>query len=242
MVLKKIVLVLLSVALLGCSAVLPPAQTATPAMAKAGDQPDLKSLYAKLAKEGGVYTLDPAASSVRIYVFRGGTAAKMGHNHVLSAPQFTGFVHVPPDGGGARFDLEFRLDQLEFDDPQYRSRLGGAFASKISPEAIPATRDHMLSPDNMEAERFPTVRIHSLAITGEAPKFAAKVLIAMHGQKREQWVPLTVEGLPQRIAVTGAFVVRQTEFGVQPYSVLNGMLAVRDEIVVEFNLLGNPAG
>jgi polyisoprenoid-binding protein YceI len=96
----------------------------------------------------------------------------------------------------------------------------------------------MLGEDNMQADRFPFVRIHSLQITGEAPKFAAKVQVEMHGQTREMWVPLSVEGLPNRISVTGSFVLKQTDFGAQPYSVLGGLLAVQDEVPIEFKLIG----
>jgi polyisoprenoid-binding protein YceI len=53
------------------------------------------------------------------------------------------------------------------------------------------------------------------------------------------WVPLSVEGLPDRLSVTGSLVLRQTDFGVQPYSVLGGMLAVQDEVIIEFKLLGS---
>jgi hypothetical protein len=204
------------------------------------ERTDLKAIYADLGTAGGkVFTLSPDASTVRIYAFRAGRAARLGHNHVLSAPQFAGFFHLPPGGtSAARFDLEFRLDQLEIDNPAYRSTLGSAFASALPPGAIDGTREHMLGEDNLQAERFPLVRIRSLEIHGEAPRFAAKVEVELHGQKRAIWVPLRVEGLPDRVAASGAFVLRQSDFGAKPYSVLGGMLAVEDEVVVEFNLVG----
>jgi hypothetical protein len=92
--------------------------------------------------------------------------------------------------------------------------------------------------DNFQADQYPFVRIHSLQIAGEAPKFAAKIQVQLHGTEREMWVPLSVEGLPERLAVSGSFVLRQSDFDVRPFSVLGGMLAVQDEVVVEFKLLG----
>ena len=226
--------------LLSCAATPPDAHPSTAAGADVGSPAGLKAAYAQLGASGGrVLTLDPGASAVRIYVFRAGQAAKVGHNHVLSAPQFTGFLFLPPSGAAAaRFDLVFRLDQLEIDNPAYRSTLGAAFASPLPPGAIEGTRDHMLGEDNMQADRFPLVRIHSVQIAGESPRFAAKVQVEMHGVTREIWLPLSVEGLPEHLAVSGAFVLRQSDFGVQPYSVLGGLLAVRDEVVIEFKLVG----
>ena len=200
----------------------------------------LKQTYADLGRAGGrVFTLDPARSAIRIYVFRGGTAAKLGHNHVLSAPVFDGFFHLPPEGPAqGHFDLQFRLDELQIDVPEHRAGLGSAFASVLSAEAIQGTREHMLGEANLEADRYPFVRIHALQIVGEAPRFAAKVQIEIHGQLREAWVPLTVDGLPEQLAVGGSLVLRQSDFGAKPYSVLGGLLAVKDEVVIDFRLVG----
>ena len=102
---------------------------------------------------------------------------------------------------------------------------------------IDGTRDHMLGEDNLEADKYPYVRVRSLAIAGESPRFAARIEVELHGQKREQWVPLQVEGLPGALTVKGAFVLRQTDFGAKPYDVL-GLIAVKDEVTIEFSLVG----
>ena len=64
--------------------------------------------------------------------------------------------------------------------------------------------------------------------------------VELHGQIREIWVPLQVTGLPDQVLVQGATVLRQTEFGVKPFSVLGGLLSVQDPLVVEFTLAGAP--
>ena len=230
-----------SIALLSCSGV-PPAEPSSLASPPQADlQSAVASVYAALGRAGGrVLVLDPDTSVVRIYVFRGGRARSAGHNHVLTAPRFTGYVHLPTSGtSGARFDLVFRLDQLEIDKPETRSSLGSAFASHLSPDDIAGLREHMLGDRNLQADRFPYVLVRSLQVTGEPPKFAARVQIEMHGQKREMWIPLDVEGLPLHLSVAGSFVLRQSDFGVRPYSVLGGLLAVQDEVIIEFRLQGS---
>ncbi|MDE2368266.1 MAG: YceI family protein [Burkholderiales bacterium] len=225
-------------ALAGCAAAPPP--PATPPAAAAQARP-LAATYAELARAGGrVMRLSPAESSLRILVFRAGRAARLGHNHVLTAPRFTGYFHLPDDGPArATFDLEFRLDELQIDDPAQRAALGSAWASVISQPMIDGTRDHMLSASNMDAQHYPYVRVHALEISGEAPHFAARVAFEMHGQVREFWLPLKVSGLPERVEVEGSVVLRQTDFGVRPYSVGAGLLAVKDEVIVEFRLVGH---
>ncbi|HXU92599.1 MAG TPA: YceI family protein [Gallionella sp.] len=237
------------IALLGLTSVIALISCATPssapqpnaAPATQGGQPSsLKSSYSELEKAGGkVYALDPKTSAVRIYAFRGGLMSKVGHNHVLSAPSFTGFAYIPPGkAANARFDLEFRLDELELDNPEYRSGLGKAFAAILRPVEIAGTRSHMLGEENLQADRFPYVRVHSLQITGEIPKLAAQVQVELHGQQRELWVPLNVEGLPEHLVVTGSFILRQTDFGIRPYALPAGQLSVKDELVIEFKLAG----
>jgi hypothetical protein len=226
-----------------CTAIAPSATLAplVAAVAQAQQEPgDLSAQYAQLGGMGGrVMRLQPEASQIRIYVFRGGRAVNLGHNHVLSVPEFEGFFYWPEQGAAAaRFDLVFRLDQLVFDVPSHRATLGPAFAAVLSDAAIAATREHMLGPENMQAGRYPLVRIHSLGITGEAPKFAACIAVELHGQTREMLIPLTVTGLPQRLNASGSLVLRQSDFGVQPYSVMNGLLAVQDDVLLEFNLVG----
>jgi hypothetical protein len=244
MTLKKLAIVLFgaaaAAALLSCDATLRPSQTGTAPTAESGDRADLQAIYSEIGRAGGkVFTLAPQDSVVRIYAFRAGRAARLGHNHVLSAPQFTGFFHLPASGAAnGRFDLVFRLDQLEIDNPAYRSALGAAFSTVLSPEAREGTREHMLGANDLQADRFPLVRIHSLQISGEAPKFAAKIQVEMHGQRQEIWIPLDVEGLPDRLAVSGSFVLRQTDFGAQPLSLLGGLLSVQDEVVLDFKLTG----
>jgi polyisoprenoid-binding protein YceI len=249
MTLHKAALALMTVAVFGClqSCTLPPPAAAAHVQAASATGQssfaEIQVAYDNAAKAGGrVLTLDPSASAVRIYAFRAGTAARVGHNHVLSAPRFSGLLYLPPNGAeGTRFDLEFRLDQLEIDNPDYRSKLGPAFASALNEAAIDGTREHMLGEDNMQADRFPFVRIRSLAIVGEAPRFAARVQVELHGQSREMWVPLVVEDLAGEVSGSGSLVLRQTDFGIQPYSVLGGLLAVQDEVVIEFRLVGKPA-
>lgn len=58
----------------------------------------------------------------------------------------------------------------------------------------------------------------------------------------EMRTALTVKGLPDHLTVDGALVLRQSDFGVKPLSVLGGLLAVQDEVIVEFKLSGEKHG
>ena len=189
------------------------------------------------APGGALYAVDAGQSQVRIFVFRAGRAPALGHNHVLTVPQLEGRLWTPEQGlAGAEFALGFRLDQMLLDPPDVRTEAGAGWASVLSPEAIAATREHMLGPDNLQADNFPWVRLRSLQIAGEAPHLAAELEIELHGQKRTHWVALEARPAGEGWTVRGGLVLRQSDYGVRPYSVLGGLLAVQDELVIDFRL------
>ncbi|MFG6466272.1 YceI family protein [Roseateles sp. BYS87W] len=197
------------VTLVACTATpsVPPARLeAAPAAAAANAQPD-------------------ATAGLRVWVFRAGAAAHLGHNHVMRA----GDLRVQWPAAGPV--LRFRLDALAVDPPELRAAAGPAFASVVDDDARAGTRANLLRA--LEAQAHPEVVVRTLQQRGEGPRRAVEVEIELHGVTRRQWLAVEVQGRRAH----GVAVVRQSDFGVQPFSVLGGLLAVQDALVVEFDLL-----
>ncbi len=166
-----------------------------------------------------------AGSALRILVFRGGTAARLGHNHVLSA----GDLRV--DWPAAGPVLSFRLDALAVDPPALRAVLGPAFASAVDDEARAGTRANLLKA--LDGAVHPEVVVRTLQQLGEGGRRAVEAEITLHGVARRQWFVAEVDGRRAR----GEVVIRQSDFGIQPFTVLGGLLAVQDALVVQFELI-----
>jgi hypothetical protein len=166
-----------------------------------------------------------AGSELRILVFRGGTAARLGHNHALRAGELR--VDWPAAGPV----LRFRLDGLEIDPLDLRQRLGAAFASAVDAEARAGTRANLLKALNAAAH--PEVVVRTVQQQGEGGRRAVEVEITLHGVTKRQWVVVSVDGRRAR----GEVVIRQSDFGIQPFTVLGGLLAVQDALIVAFDLL-----
>lgn len=203
---------------------------------------DLAAPYHEAEAAGAeVFTLDATASSVRLFVYRGGKAARAGHNHVIGVTRFEGYVVLdavaPAD---SRFDLRVPVDGLAVDDPAWREAIGGTFGSARSGSDIEGTRRNLLGPKVLDADRFPTVRLHSQAVAGDWPLLVADVAITIKGVTRVQPVLLTLGREGEQLRARGEFVVRQTDFGIEPFSVLGGLMAVQDAIGVRFDLIGRP--
>ena len=204
------------------------------------------------ANDQALWPIAAAASTLSVHVFRAGRAAKLGHNHVLNAPKLSGWLRLPKDGldeselSATAFELSLRLDELQLDAPAARAALGAGWASSLGPDMIAATRANMLGEAGLQAATYPLLRLRSLRIVGAHPKLAALVEIELHGQRRQQWLALDArrlkdgQGGQAGLSARGALVVRQSDFGLIPFSIGGGLLAVQDELLIEFDLLAKP--
>lgn len=183
--------------------------------------------YRSAAMSGAaVYAIDPGASLLAVTVRRGGLMARLGHDHVVASHALTG--HVAP--GMGRADLSFRLDQLTVDEPQLLRDAG--IATSPSPEAVEGTRKNMLGPV-LDAERYPVVTLHAeLPADGQL-----RVDVTLHGVTRRLQLPAAVRVDAAQVTASGTARLKQTDFGITPFAVGAGLLAVQDELAVSFNIV-----
>lgn len=205
--------------------------------------------------EGLLWRIDPAASLLQVLAFRQGALAGLGHNHVLTAPRLQGWLQLPADApdptrlspaqlARTRFALALRLEDVALDEPARRAQLGPAFASRPDAQAIAGTRANLLGPAMLDAARHPWLRVQSAMLRGEGAQVLAEVEIDWHGQQRRWRLPLALAMAPsaegQVLRVQGQMALRLTDFGIQPLSLLGGMLAVQDDIGVTLDLVLRP--
>ncbi|MGB0219256.1 MAG: hypothetical protein ACPGJF_07990 [Sinimarinibacterium flocculans] len=229
-----------AVLLTGLVALLAACQSPAPRVAAPAETvatPDLEALYARRRAQGHtVYRVDPAASDVRIYVFRGGRAARLGHNHVLSAPDFDGYVSLDGEAAtSAHFDLRFAFDALTIDDPALREAIGGSFAGPRSESDIAGTRRNMLGERVLDAANAPELHLHALRVEGDWPVLVARIAVDWRGRRHEDDVLLQVDRDDEGLRARGELVLRQTDLGITPLSILGGLVAVQDPVGVRFD-------
>ena len=236
---KAVCPVLAAVLLSACQAPAPRQPAESQADAAPPQTEDLETAYRALAAGGGaVYTVNPADSKVLIYIFRGGLAAKSGHNHVLRAASFEGYVHLPSDDPTqARFDLRVPVDDLVVDEPVLRTETGGNFSGERSQSDIEGTRRNMSGERGLNTAQFPFVNLKSLAVAGDWPILVADVAVSLHGVTRQQPVMLRVQRGNGALKVSGTLVLRQSDYGITPYSLFGGVIAVQDAVAIEFELV-----
>ena len=177
-----------------------------------------------------VLTIDAAGSRVSIDVGRSGVFGFAGHNHEVLAPAVSGRVAFDPG------DWQHATVTLQFDAAALR------VTGKGDPPAdIPEVQRVMLSDEVLAVKRFPTVAFRSrrVSATPRTPQtidLAIEGDVTLHGTTRPMTVRATVTLEPDGLTARGSFVLRQTEFGMQPVTAAGGTVRVKDEVQVQLVL------
>lgn len=188
---------------------------------------------AKTGQNNRVYQLDGRASEIRIKVFRGGVMAALGHDHIVASRHVKGFIQLNPVEVSCRADFYLPLDQLVVDDPDLRA--GANLQTTPSAEDIKATRRNMLI--NLEAAEYPFIQLSSDSCGTLLKGEAVEVTITLHGVSRKQTINLNLDrDGSEKLVVKGDFSLLQSDFGIQPFSLLNGLLRVKDRLEISVEL------
>jgi polyisoprenoid-binding protein YceI len=189
-----------------------------------------ESFYQQALKAGKpVYRVDSAASLVAIEVRRGGSLARLGHDHVVASHDVTGYL-APGEG---RADLYVALARLAVDEPGLRKEAG--FDTQPTESDIEGTRSNMLN-HVLEAEKFPYAVIAVKDADAKQRQATIAVAITLHGTTRSFRVPAEIEADDKAIAVSGKLDFKQTDFGITPYALLGGAIAVKDGLALRFSI------
>lgn len=184
-----------------------------------------------------VFRIQPRASQLRILVYRGGRLAKLGHNHVIASQGEGGYILLATDLTRSRFDLYLPVSTLRVDDPDHRQQAGEDFASTPSAADIESTRQNMLSEQVLDAGRFNFVLMSGRLTGGRLPRPELEVDLTLRGIAHALKLRPRVEVRNGRLVVSGEFGLKQSDFGITPFSVLMGALLVKDEVRVQFHLV-----
>jgi polyisoprenoid-binding protein YceI len=94
----------------------------------------------------------------------------------------------------------------------------------------------------LEIERFPFALIRVSGAGAGKSAAPISVAITLHGTTRTTEVPAQLETGADQLVVTGRLSLDQTDFGITPYSVLGGRIAVRNTVDLRFRIRAVPLG
>jgi polyisoprenoid-binding protein YceI len=159
---------------------------------------------------------------------REGLAARVGHDLTLEITQWTARITVPADGGAAaaRVTAELDLGSLIV-----RGGTGGA-----KPLSDKDRRDIQASARKILGAAPKATFTSSRVVPSSADPSSGGTIegtLILNGTSRPVQLQVTSPAPGQ---YRGSVPVRQTDFGITPYSGFLGALKLRDEVTVEFEV------
>jgi polyisoprenoid-binding protein YceI len=163
--------------------------------------------------------IDAEHSTLTIRVYKTGLFSAFAHDHEINAPIRRGGF----DEDKQAVDLNVDARTLRVVDP-------GVSASERA--QIQAT---MLGPKVLDSEKFQEIKFHSTSVerAGEG-NWTVNGELTLHGQTH----PVKVEVQGEKGHYRGSAMLKQKDFGIIPVSIAGGSVKVKDEIRVEFDIVG----
>jgi len=179
----------------------------------------LLSMPLRIVDASSLKDIDPEGSVLVVRVYKAGLFSALGHEHEIRASIQNGVF----DEETSTVDFVVDARALRVLDPNISDK---------DREEIETT---MLGPKVLDAAKFPEIRFHSTEVTRSSENGWT-----VHGDLtlREQTHPVNVDVKRREGRYRGAVRLRQSEFGITPVTIAGGAIRVKDEVRVEFDVVG----
>jgi polyisoprenoid-binding protein YceI len=162
--------------------------------------------------------IDPARSTITVYVFKSGFFSAFAHDHQIAAPITEGTVD---ESAQPAVTLRIESRSLRVLDP------------KLSAEQRAEVQKTMEGPEVLDVARHSEIRFQATAVEKAGNQgWVLRGHLSLHGQTR----PVTVTVKSENGRYSGVAVLKQTDFGVKPVSIAGGTVRVKDEVRIEFQI------
>jgi polyisoprenoid-binding protein YceI len=202
----------------------------------------LALLAAGASAQTRTYTIVPSESSFWVFVAKAGLFSAFAHDHEIGVKRFSGRVTIPSTGasGAGAGSVTNGSLQLEIEAKSL------AVLDKKPSEADKKKIFDAMHNDVLESGKYETIEFKSAAVsdwkqTGEdAYNFTLAGDLRLHGVTKRIAVPVRLTVTPQQLRATGQCTLRQSDFGIKPYSAAGGTVKVKNEVVVHFDIVAKP--
>jgi polyisoprenoid-binding protein YceI len=183
------------------------------------------------------FRIDPARSSLVLQVFRDGVAARLGHDHVVEARQFSGTItHDPATPAASSIDVAVEVGSLVADDPATRRQHG--LAGELSARDVADIDKAMKSEEQLDAARFPAITFRSSAITPQADgQYLVTGTLTIRGVANQYTFPAQVGRIGEDLRGRARLAFKQSSFGYRPYRAALGAIRNKDEVILHIDLV-----
>lgn len=170
------------------------------------------------------WSLDASDGELLLATGVQGRAARMGHRLTIAMTRW----HATVSWAGsepAAVELVVETDSLEV------LRGEGGVKGLSAPEKA-LVRSNALK--SLDANRFPEIRFVARTVDKTDDGYRLSGELTVRGKTRAYEIELRTDDLGDEWRMTAESTVRQTDYGVKPYSLLMGSLQVADDVALSF--------
>lgn len=198
------------------------------------------------------FAIKPDDSLFAIVTYKTGVAARLAHNHLIAARQFSAQLSADPSLlNEGKFQFKTKVNDLEFDRSDLQKRwfptiqalgwLSEAFTSQKDSDRD-TIREHAFAENQLDASKFTDIEARVEKITDSnstagSKKFSKKATVSLtiHGQtvKKDFAANINLQG--QELAVEAVADLNFTDFSIQPYRALMGALGNENKFSMLIN-------
>jgi len=177
------------------------------------------------------YTIVPSESSFWVFVGKAGFFSMLAHDHDIGVKSFSGRVVIPEAGAsGGSLDMEVDATSLAVLDKKPSEEDKKKIYDSMHKEVLESAKHQKIT--------FKSVSVSDVKQTGnDAYSFVVNGDLTLRGVTKRIAVPVAATITPQQLRATGKYTLKQTDFGIKPYSAAGGTIKVKDEVVVNFNIV-----
>jgi polyisoprenoid-binding protein YceI len=166
--------------------------------------------------------IDTQRSTITIHVGKSGLLSAAAHDHTINAPISSGTIL---ESGTQR--IEFRVET---------ARMTVKPDPKIDAKDQATIQTHM-GEMTLETKKFPEITFRSSRVQKLADgQWKVDGDLSLHGVSKS--VSLTVKQTGE--SYTTHTVLKQTDFGITPISIGGGMIKVKNEVQLDFQIFARP--
>lgn len=177
------------------------------------------------------YTIVASESSFWVFVAKAGLFSAFAHDHEIGVKSFTGKIVLPESGtGGGSLELEVNAASL-------------AVLDKQPSEADKQKIFDSMHKEVLESAKFPKIAFKSVSVSdlkqtgADAYNLTLNGDLTLKGVTRRIAVPVLLTVSAQQLRAVGKYTLKQTDFGIKPYSAAGGAVKVKNEVVINFNIV-----
>ena len=171
-----------------------------------------------------VWTIDASDGELLIRTGVAGRAARMGHRLTIAMNRWQATVNWTGAEPVAA-ELTVEIDSFEV------LRGEGGVKALSGPEKVLVKSNALKS---LDAGRYPEIRFTADVIDRIDDGYRLTGTLQIRGKSRKHVIDLRTEDLGEAWRMSAESAVRQTDYGVKPYSMLMGSMQVADEVTVSF--------